>query len=130
MNEASSEGGRDIQSRTGPATQVSWEPSDRTVCLCEPPVPVIVRMRSVDPDAGQPIYQSSTTAPSLRVRASGIHFESFVDGYLLAQFRLSDGQWRCLVSVQIGSRNRRTSIGLTLYVRPEAIRLKTEGEAH
>ncbi|MGO3328384.1 hypothetical protein [Gordonia sp. (in: high G+C Gram-positive bacteria)] len=80
-------------------------------------------MRSIDPDAGMPAYESGPH-PSLRIRAAGIRFEPVIDGFLLAWLRLCDGQWRGLVSVHLSSANKRTHVDTTLYVRRDAIRPK------
>lgn len=90
--------------------------------ICDPPVAVEVQMRSVDPDAGRPDYSSNAKHPSLQVRASGIRFEAVENGWLLAWIRLSDGQFRAIVAVELRSANKRTALDIQLYVRPGAVR--------
>ena len=116
-----------VESRTGPSVYVQWEAASRTVRLLNPPMPVMVNMRSIDPDAGRPAYELAST-PSLRVRAAGIRFEPTVSGHLMAWFQLSDGQWRGLVTIQLASPNGRTGIEATLYVRPDAMTPTTTQE--
>lgn len=113
-----------ISSRTGPPLRLRWETDGGGVRLYDPPVPVLVSMRSIDPAAGRPDYESSTTHPSLRVRAAGIRFEPVESGYLLAAVRLSDGQWRAIVHIELHSANGRTGIQVPLWVQPEAVRRK------
>jgi hypothetical protein len=116
--------GCDLQSRTGPSLHLQWEVGGGGVWICDPPVPVEVQMRSVDPDAGRPDYASNANHPSLRVRAAGIRFEPIEPGWLLAWLRLADGQFRAIVSVELRSANQRTVVAMHLYVRPEAVRKK------
>lgn len=117
----------DLVSRTGPPLRLQWEADSGGVRVCDPPVPVEVQMRSVDPEAGQPDYGTKANHPSLRVRASGIRFEAVENGWLLAWVRLADGQFRAIVAVELRSANNRTALHIQLYVRPEAVRKSERG---
>lgn len=119
---------RDVVSRTGPPVRLQWERGSDVARICDPPVPVLVSMRAVDPGAGQPDYSSNGSHPSLRVRAAGIRFEPVESGYLLAWIRLADGQWRAIVSVELRSANQRSSLQTTLYVAGEAVRKREEND--
>lgn len=114
----------DAKSRTGAPVCLKWDTSD-VVRTCDPPAPVLVDLRSVDPHAGRPAYRT-VQPPSLRVRASGLRLERDVEGYLLAWIRLADGQWRALVNVELRSANQQTILSMTLYVQPDAVRPKNE----
>lgn len=119
-----------LVSRTGPPLRLQWEErgSGGVVRLCDPAVPVIVSMRSVDPAAGMPDYRSNQTHPTLGVRAAGIKLGMTEEGFLLAWVRLADGQWRAIVAIDLESANGRTGLQLTLYVRPEAVRKRDEDD--
>lgn len=106
----------------GPAVRV--EASDAGIVrVFDPPRPVLVDMRAVDPTAGQPAYASNPHHPSLRVRAAGIRFEPEVHGRQWAWIALADGQWRALVSVSLESANRQTRFETMLYLPADAIRI-------
>lgn len=119
----------DTVSRTGPPVHLEWDPDSGVVRTFDPPTPVIVDMRGIDPGAGQPDYASNRTHTALGVRAAGIRFEAAAEGYLLAWIRLYDGQWRGIVSVELASANHRTLLNVTLYVHPDWIQPKNEGVA-
>ncbi|GAA4684281.1 hypothetical protein GCM10023197_45800 [Gordonia humi] len=117
---------RGISSQTGPPLRLQWETGSRVIHLYDPPEPVSISMRSIDPVIGQPGYSSSPTHPSLRVRAAGIRVEPAVDGYLLTAVRPSDGQWRAIVHIELRSANGRTGIQVPVWVQPEAVRRKED----
>lgn len=51
-----------VESRTGPSVYVQWEAASRTIRLLNPPMPVMVNMRSIDPDAGPHLDCTTTKA--------------------------------------------------------------------
>lgn len=100
----------------------SW-PDQRTLRLFTPPRPVVVDMVRLDPNCGRP-YSAAPEGVSLRVRASGARIEPTMPARQLAWLQLSNGLWRAICELTVSSANRVSSMTLTLWVPPEAIRLQ------
>jgi len=78
----------------------------------------------LDPNCGRP-YSAATEGVSLRVRASGARIEPTMPArQQLAWLQLSNGLWRAICELTVSSANRVSSMTLTLWVLPEAIRVQ------
>lgn len=119
----------DLVSRTGPPVRIQWEPGrNEMVRICDPPIPVLVSMKDVDPSAGALDFKSNKNHPSLRVRAAGLRFEPVEPASLLAWVKLCDGQWRAIVLVELHSSNGRTGLTIPLYVSHTVVRRRNARE--
>jgi len=95
--------------------------SDRTTLrVLDPPRPVSIDWRTVDPAAGRPPGFSDKPL-SLRIRAAGARVDAQMNAQQLGWLRMSDGQWRALCAVDIRSANNLSRLRLTLLVPPDAL---------
>ncbi len=93
---------------------------ESTVRRFDPPRPVEVDWTRIDPHAGRP-YGFAPTGVSLRVRAAGAHLHARMPGRQWAWLRLTDGQWRALVDIEIASANGQSALMIRILVEPEAV---------
>jgi hypothetical protein len=79
--------------------------------------PVEVLTNNVWPDA----LGAMTQAP-YEVRNRGLHVDSIAPGRLLAWVRRSNGVWLAAVQIEGRSRDGQSSLTMTLWVLPHAVR--------
>jgi hypothetical protein len=85
----------------------------------DPPRPVEVDWSRIDPHAGRP-YGFAKAGVSLRVRAAGAHLHARMPGRQIAWLRLTDGQWRAVVDIEIASANGQSALMIRILVEPDA----------
>lgn len=81
----------------------------------DPPRPVVVDTQAWDAHGGRP-PGFNAHPPTLAVRAGGIRLEPAMLGHQVAWVRIFDGQWRALITIDLTSANRSTTVRSTLWL--------------
>ncbi|MGN2639791.1 hypothetical protein ACWEKT_00100 [Nocardia takedensis] len=86
--------------------------------VIDPPEPVLVDLGLALPVPG---HAPHTAAPTMRVKAGGLHVTGRVPGLLYAWARTTDGNWLGLVGFAIATGNRRGRVEVRQWCVAQAL---------